>query len=48
LRAEKSAARRAAILKAALDEFCERGFAATWLGGLGAGDRQRAKHAPNT
>jgi AcrR family transcriptional regulator len=29
LRAEKSAARRAAILKAALDEFCERGFAAT-------------------
>ena len=29
LRAEKSAARRAAILKAALDEFCEKGFAAT-------------------
>jgi AcrR family transcriptional regulator len=28
-RAEKSAARRAAILKAALDEFCEKGFAAT-------------------
>jgi AcrR family transcriptional regulator len=29
LRAERSAARRAAILKAALDEFCEKGFAAT-------------------
>ena len=29
LRAEKSAVRRAAILKAALDEFCEKGFAAT-------------------
>jgi AcrR family transcriptional regulator len=29
LRAEKSAGRRAAILKAALDEFCEKGFAAT-------------------
>jgi AcrR family transcriptional regulator len=28
-RAEKSAARRAAILEAALDEFCEKGFAAT-------------------
>jgi AcrR family transcriptional regulator len=29
LRAEKSAVRRAAILKAALDEFCEKGFTAT-------------------
>jgi AcrR family transcriptional regulator len=28
-RADKTAARRAAILKAALDEFCEKGFAAT-------------------
>jgi Bacterial regulatory proteins, tetR family len=28
-RAEKSTARRAAILEAALDEFCEKGFAAT-------------------
>jgi AcrR family transcriptional regulator len=29
VRADKSAARRAAILEAALDEFCKRGFAAT-------------------
>jgi len=29
IRADKSAARREAILQAALDEFCERGFAAT-------------------
>ena len=28
-RADKRAARRAAILEAALDEFCKRGFAAT-------------------